>query len=71
LGRVFWLQLVQKRDVEGLEDRKMSGTRISSLFGKITVLLIIYCCSFSAHAKYGGGKVTGNYAVGGLVGCKQ
>ncbi|MHC4489527.1 MAG: hypothetical protein ACYSW7_10195, partial [Planctomycetota bacterium] len=33
----------------------MSGTRKSSLLGKITVLVIICCCSFSAHAKYGGG----------------
>jgi hypothetical protein len=33
----------------------MSGTRISSLLGKITVLVIICCFSLSAHAKYGGG----------------
>jgi len=33
----------------------MNGTRISSLWGKITVLVIICCCSLPAQAKYGGG----------------
>jgi len=33
----------------------MSRTRISSLLGKITVLVIICCCSLPAQAKYGGG----------------
>jgi hypothetical protein len=33
----------------------MSGTRISSLLGKITVLLIICFCCLPAQAKYGGG----------------
>jgi hypothetical protein len=36
----------------------MSGTRISSLLGKITVLLIICFCCLPAHAKYGGGSGT-------------
>ncbi len=38
----------------------MSGTRNSNLLGKITVLLIICCCSLSAQAKYGGGSGTSN-----------
>ncbi len=38
-----------------MEDRKMSGTRISSLLGKITVFVVICCCSLPAQAKYGGG----------------
>ena len=38
----------------------MIGTRNSSLFGKITVLFVICCCSLSAHAKYGGGSGRSN-----------
>jgi len=38
-----------------MEEVVMSGTRISSLLGKITVLVVICSCSFSAQAKYGGG----------------
>ena len=34
----------------------MNGTRISSLLGKITVILALCCCSMSAQAKYGGGS---------------
>ena len=34
----------------------MSEMRISNLWGKITVLVVICCCSLSAQAKYGGGK---------------
>jgi hypothetical protein len=41
----------------GLEDRKMSGTRISSLWGRI-ILIVIVGCSLSAQAKYGGGSGT-------------
>jgi hypothetical protein len=33
----------------------MNGMRKSNLLGKITVFVVICCCSFSAHAKYGGG----------------
>ncbi len=33
----------------------MSGTRNSSLLGKITVFVVIYCCTLPAQAKYGGG----------------
>jgi len=33
----------------------MSGTRISSLLGKITVLVVICCCCLPAQAEYGGG----------------
>ena len=33
----------------------MCGTRNSSLLGKITVVVVICFCSFSAQAKYGGG----------------
>jgi hypothetical protein len=33
----------------------MNGTRNSNLLGKITILLIICCCSLPAQAKYGGG----------------
>lgn len=33
----------------------MSGTRISSLLEKITILVIICCFSISTQAKYGGG----------------
>ncbi|MBW8041500.1 MAG: hypothetical protein FVQ85_16090 [Planctomycetes bacterium] len=33
----------------------MSGTRISSLLDKITILVIICCFSISTPAKYGGG----------------
>jgi len=33
----------------------MSGTKISSLLAKITILFVICCCNLSAHAKYGGG----------------
>jgi len=32
--------------------------RISSLLGKITVLVVIFCCSISVQAKYGGGSGT-------------
>ncbi|MHC4460525.1 MAG: GLUG motif-containing protein [Planctomycetota bacterium] len=37
----------------------MNGTRISSLLGKITVVLVI-CCCLPAQAKYGGGSGTPN-----------
>lgn len=33
----------------------MSGTRISSLLGKITVLVVICCCCLPAQSKYSGG----------------
>ena len=33
----------------------MSGTRISGLWGKITVVFVICCCYLPARAKYGGG----------------
>jgi len=33
----------------------MCGTRKSNLVAKITVLVVIFCCSISAQAKYGGG----------------
>ena len=36
----------------------MNGTRISSLLGKITVIVVICCCSLPAQAKYGGGSGT-------------
>jgi len=38
----------------------MSGTRISNLLVKITILFVICCCNFSAQAKYGGGSGTAN-----------
>ncbi|MHC4695042.1 MAG: hypothetical protein ACYS67_20110, partial [Planctomycetota bacterium] len=38
-----------------MEDSRMSGTRISSLLGKITVVVVICCCSLPAQGKYGGG----------------
>jgi hypothetical protein len=34
----------------------MSETRISNLWGKITLVVVICFCSLSAHAKYGGGR---------------
>jgi hypothetical protein len=40
----------------GLEDSRMCGTTKSSLLGKMTVLLVICCCSLPAQAKYGGGS---------------
>lgn len=36
------------------EDSRMSGTRFSSLLGKITVVVICFFC-LPAKAKYGGG----------------
>jgi len=39
----------------------MNGTRISSLLGKITVLVVICCFCLSAQAKYGGGSGTSDY----------
>src|SRR4030043_606924 len=44
-----------ENEVWGLEDRKMCETSISNLLGKITVIVVICCCSLSAQAKYGGG----------------
>ena len=38
------------------EDNRMSGTRNSSLLGKITVIVAICFFALSAQAKYGGGK---------------
>ena len=38
-----------------MEDKKMCGTRDSSLLGKITVFFVICCCSLPTQAKFGGG----------------
>jgi hypothetical protein len=38
----------------------MYRARISSLLGKITILLVICCCCLPARAKYGGGSGTPN-----------
>ena len=44
----------------------MCETRNSNLFGKITILFVICCCSLPAQAKYGGGTGEPNdpYQIG-------
>jgi len=45
----------KSRENGGKEVKTMSETRNSSLLGKITVIIVICCCSVSAQGKYGGG----------------
>jgi hypothetical protein len=40
-----------KNEIWGMEDKKMYRARISSLSGKITVLVVICCCALPAQGK--------------------